>query len=265
MHVNINRIAHPFFLRGSFVCFLIGLSLLASSLMNVVQAAGSGSMCMRTIHCYGITRWYAGSSFAGAYTSISTVPLYTNNNGTHVFTHEIWLEENSARCSANFNHKCWIEVGYGNLRAQYSGTFYTGMFYFWAETRPGAPGLYVHILGPVESAQLGRTQNYHILRINRTTYQIEAGNYIAYSTRNTMVANTLTIGEELANDGGLALTSARPAYFMHTAWFDSYGWHFFQTSGQVVVMHPYIATWLNPTPAGGRIFYTACCNVGGVV
>lgn len=258
MRMSIVRLVRHVFLVG--VCLLIGLSLLAGLSGEAVQAAGSGrAVCMSTAHCYGINRWYAGSSFAGAYTSISTIPLYTNNHGIHIFTHEMWLEENSARCSANLYHNCWIEVGYGNFHASYNGTFYAGMFYFWADMRPGASNLLVHILGPVGSAQFGRMQNYHIRRINSTVYEVMAGNYIAYSTQNTMVANTLTIGEELANDGGLASTSAQPAYFMHTAWLDSYGWHFFQNSGQVVDMNPHTAKWVSPNLAGGRAFYTACC------
>jgi hypothetical protein len=256
MQMRIAKRGQRVFLQGA--CLLTGLLFLISFSKGAAQAVGA--TCMSTSHCYGINRWYAGSSFAGGYTSISTVPLYTNNRGIHVFTHEMWLEESSGRCSLTLYHSCWIEVGYGNLRATYNGKFYAGMFYFWADMRPGASSLLVHILGPVESSQFGRVQNYSIRRINATTYAITAGNYIAYSTQNTMVANMLTIGEELANDGGLTSTSAQPAYFMHTAWLDMYGWHFFQNSGQVVNMHPHTAKWIGPMLAGGSAFYTACCS-----
>ena len=264
--MRIPRTIRHVFLREGFVCFLIGLSLLTSSSLSVTHVANAAaSACIETTHCYGIARWYSGSpqagssSFAGAYTSITTVPLHINNNGIHVFTHEMWLDEDSPRCSINPNNRCWIEVGYGNMRSWYGGEFYTGMFYFWADTRPGAPALHVHILGPVKSSQFGSTQSYSIRRINRTTYEVRAGNYIDYSTGNTMIANTLTVGEELANDGGLAFTSARPAFFTHTAWLDYSGWHFFQTPGYVVSMNPDAARWINSSPTSGQTFYTACC------
>lgn len=262
--MRIHKTIRHVFLRGGFVCFLVGLYLLTGSSTTTIHATtttayAADSACITTTHCYGITRWYAGgsASFTGAYTSISTASISTNNYGTHIFTHEMWLNENSARCSASPYGGCWLEVGYGNFRSWYGNRFYAGMFYFWAETRPGFPTLAVHILGPVRSSQFGSVQNYYIRRINNSTYQIVAGAYTAYSTQNTMVANGITIGEELANTGGSALTSAQAALFTHTSWQNAYGWHFFQSTGSVVNMNPLLAGWVRPLPAGGPTFYAA--------
>ncbi|GAC1362038.1 MAG: hypothetical protein PVS3B1_27030 [Ktedonobacteraceae bacterium] len=138
------------------------------------------------------------------------------------------------------------------MRGWYNGGFYTGMFYFWADTKPGDTALHIHILGPV--ASFGQTQDYRIFRINSATYEVMVGGYIAYSTQNAMMANSITIGEELANDSGVALSSAPQAYFTHNLWLDPAGWHAFQTPGQVIAMKPLLATWTS-----SQTFYNACC------
>jgi hypothetical protein len=242
------------------------LALLASqaiSLLNPMIArayscgTGSGSG-----HCYGINFWSMSPGIRGAGTDILVVHLNCSScwsiSETGFVDNEIWLNDyNNSGCSGNV---CWVEAGYWTV----SGAFSTTVNYFWADNRPGG-GLNVHTLAQVPSADYSDYAEFYIWQnfgwSNKWEVDIDSPNYYYsnYSTSNSMVADDINIGQELAGTSG---ASAPTAYFTDNWYYDSnLNFDYQSYEGAVTSNNPPHAAWdTNPAYSlTGGVFKTWCC------
>jgi hypothetical protein len=234
-------------------------------------------------HCYGISVW-TRSQYFGAYTDISMVHLRCDVfdcliHCSSIFScsvpggfidDEMWLiDRTTPSCSVSPFGSCWVEAGYWT---QYAPFFSED--YFWADAPPTG-GLFVHVLGGVPDRDYGAPSHFMIVRDDRTAARpylafIYSGSgtfYAGTSTGNTMVANEIDIGQELAGASGAGAPSAT---FTRNIWAvqglgpEYVFWYRAQTAaGAVISRNPPFAQWVilpgaAGAPEGGQ-FSTRCC------
>ena len=225
-------------------------------------------------HCYGQVEWIDRTEIFGVSTTLSPVNLYCNSCDGFV-DDEMWLADiNTPKCQTNKFEACWVEVGFERLQGRKNTDF------FWADVRPGH-GFSEHWLGAIN----GVTDDLQLLVVKDTSQSATSTTFLVVvadaslnavvlhsgkSTKNTMVATSQTIGQELYGSHGSA---ADPEIFQHIqashsanqlavagALIDR------SNGGSVTDDSPPLGAWL-VTPAtlpSGAIqpgaFVTACCD-----
>jgi hypothetical protein len=271
-----------FVARGS-IALALAILLLSASPAGSRAAPAYSCGTPSTGHCYGITQW-GRSQYFGSYTDISMVHLQCDVfdcliHCSSVFScsipggfidDEMWLiDRGTPACLSNGFGSCWVEAGYWT---QYSPLF--SMDYFWADVRPGS-GIFVHVLGSVPDHDIGARTHFMIVRDDRTAarpylsfiYSDSGTFYLGTSTANTMTANEIDIGQELAGAGG---AGAPVATFTRNIWAvqglgpEYVFWYSPQPgAGTVRSSNPPVAQWdmlpgTTGAPEGGQ-FSTHCC------
>jgi hypothetical protein len=239
-------------------------------------------------HCYGTARWNRTLLY-GSYTDISVVGLRCDFVGCLLncrsvsdcnpfiwipggfIDNEMWLiDQTTPVCATNKFGSCWVEAGYTTVA---EGLSYSED-YFWADQRPG-DGYYLHYLGGVPIRDYAARTHFMILKWPRPAqaysvfvYSGSGTFYSGVSTSNSMSADKIDIGQELAGPGGAGANTA--TFTQNFALLDPYGTptrSFFSlawpTAGMVTSDNPPYAQWdINPAapgaPEGGQ-FSTRCC------
>ncbi|WP_375398027.1 hypothetical protein [uncultured Sphingomonas sp.] len=221
------------------------------------------------VHCYGQVRWTDASEIFAASTVVW--PLKLQCNGCDGFVDdEMWLADmNSPKCRTNQFGACWVEVGF--IR----GTGRKNTDFFWADVRPGH-GFSFHWLGAIngvtddlqflivkDTSQGANSTSFYVVvaQANLNAVVLHSGK----STKNSMIATTQTIGQELAGSKGSAADAelfrlsqvslssnqfAAPGALVNRS-----------TSGVVSNDNPPLGGWLFfPANVSGGGFVTACCE-----
>lgn len=215
-------------------------------------------------HCYAINDWYGG--MAGAKTNITLVNLVCNGwpfgscDSTGFVDDEIWVIDDNASgdCSSTSFKRCWVEQGIIN-----DGS---APYFFWADVRPIDKGLNYHD-GPQFGGYFGDTANFTIQQTSSNTWSVSTTilncgcsyQLQRYSTSNTMHADDINIGQELAGTDG---ASAPRADFTYNYWFNG-SWHpqgYGNGPGPFADNPPHGA-WVNGVVGGptGGDWYDYCC------
>jgi hypothetical protein len=220
-------------------------------------------------HCYGRTRWQEKPQYFGAFSSILQIAMNCPSNCGGFINNEIWLVDfRSQACVSNAFQACWVEAGFHAFAGQ------GNPYYFWADSRPLASNTYNnHFLNQADSGDFDHFMIIEDARGAPGVYQvwIYSDNlsvlFNGTSTSNTMSANTIQIGTELAGTTG---GSAAPSQFQKNIWAvkplgsDYTFWYNTQVDdGVILSQSPPNASWLiDPSLPGsnGGIFTTNCCN-----
>ncbi len=224
-------------------------------------------------HCYGQTSWSEQTQYFGAYVDLQEPSMNCPSNCGGFIDNEIWLiDSSSTPCVANSFGQCWVEAGY---IAQSGG----GTQFFWADSRPQSSSTFnLHIEGDADP--VGTTDHFMIVKDGRVSPQVfqvfiyntsESTLYNGTSkTSNgdTMAANAIHIGQELAGTGG---ASAGNAEYTRNIWaVQALGPEYVfwyqreQDEGSVRSDNPPFGSWSispsNPPPPEGGEFTTHCCG-----
>lgn len=210
-------------------------------------------------HCYGEMYW--PGSMQGEKTDIRVVPI---NCGCDIFlNYEMWVQSSSG-CSPN----CWVEAGIKNE----TGYGYT--FSFWADQRPGG-GYHNHYMNGMLSGDYNHSTTFFIFKNGTNQWQVSkalAGvngcsgscsiSWTNYSTSNTMQADYVTLGAELAGSSG---ASSPDVHFTYNSYYDGAHWHT-QGNGNsgagIRQDDPPYAYWVGGSPtarANGGDLDVYCC------
>jgi hypothetical protein len=229
-------------------------------------------------HCYGIVRlnvmdFGSGPMFRSFFTNVNAVPL---NGGNSEISDEFWVIQPSATNCGNQPSACWIEVG---LSA--GGTPNNETHVFWADNRPNQ-GVFYHDMGALQPQEFNQPVMLWIAIRPRdpNSYDVDAGTcetvtgpvgcqgrrLIGRSTNNTMMADVIEMGLELAGTSGASAQATNffrtivpypnsPVYFKYL-----------DVDGRVQVNAPVTAGWVitptsNPPSRNiGGLFFTSCCQ-----
>jgi hypothetical protein len=232
-------------------------------------------------HCYGIVRFNVtdlgnGPSFRAFITTVNAVAL---RGGDGEINDEFWVKQiPAANCGGpNLPAVCWIEVGLS------AGANYIGCrvpqnetHLFWADNRPNR-GFFCHDMGAVQPQEFGQPVLLAIaIRPSEpNAYDVEAltcesshgpvgcqgRQFVGISSDNTMAANVIDMGMELAGRTG---ASAPGTNFFQTLVPDSssvFGFKFLDVDGRLILNEPISAEWESrPTSGNGGSFRTSCCR-----
>jgi hypothetical protein len=203
-------------------------------------------------HCYGIVKW--PNAIDGASTRFFSETL--SGNSSYHISNELWLIDTSHGCSGNSGS--WVEAGEATRLSPY------GVYYFWAECRPGSAEL-DHFQYVVPSGDYSQRFTYYIQEGNPSTILVAMFNssgtepWNGVSTSNSMAPNLIEAGLESTNT---SQTSAAYNYFSLNQWQDGSGiWHY-QTNGGSISqnMPPYFSWSAVPAPGNnGGNGQTHCC------
>lgn len=169
-------------------------------------------------HCYANMYW--PGAIQGEKTDIRIEPINCGCNG--FLNAELWVQSTSG-CSPN----CWIEAGIKNE----TGYGYT--FSFWADQRPGG-GYHNHFMNGIIVGDIGYSITLWIFKTGTNQWQVSktragvngctsqcSADWTNYSTSNSMAANYITLGDELAGSSG---ASSPDIHFTYNYWYNG-SWH----------------------------------------
>jgi hypothetical protein len=229
-------------------------------------------------HCYGIVRFNVidfgnGPMFRSFVTNVNAVPL---NAGNADISDEFWVIQQGATNCGNQPNDCWIELG---LLA--SNITNNETHVFWADNRPNQ-GFFYHDMGALQPQEFNqpvllliaiRPQDPNSYDVDALTCQTVTGpvgcqgrRLIGQSINNTMVANVIEMGLELAGSNG---ASAQATNFFRTIvpYPNSPGnFKYLDVDGRVQVDAPVTAGWVStptstpPSRNIGGSFFTSCCQ-----
>jgi hypothetical protein len=221
-------------------------------------------------HCYGQTAWQEQPQYFGAYTDLLQISMNCPSNCGGFLNNEMWLVDYATpACVNNPFQACWVEAGFHAFAGE------GNPYYFWADSRPMNSNTYNnHFLDQADLADFEHLMIIQDARGSAGVYQVwiynDSGStfYNGQSTSNTMSANAIHIGMELAGTTG---GSAGQAQFLKNIWAvkplgsDFTFWYNIQTdNGSVRSDGPPTGAWLinppAPNPPGGGLFTTSCCS-----
>jgi hypothetical protein len=222
-----------------------------------------------TGHCYGYTHWQEQPQYFGSYTSILQIAMNCPSNCGGFINNEMWLgDDHSQACLSNGFGACWVEAGYHAFPGE------GNPYYFWADSRPMTSNTYNnHFLNQADVADFTHFMIILDARGGPGVYQVWIYNdnlsvlFNGASTSNTMTANEIDIGTELAGTTG---ASAAPSQFQQNFWAVSpltsqyiFWYNTEVDNGAVTSQAPPNASWLIPASlsgSNGGIFSTNCCQ-----
>ncbi len=221
-------------------------------------------------HCYGQTAWQEQPQYYGSYVDLLQIAMNCASGCGGFLNNEMWLiDYQTPACVSNPFQACWVEAGF---QAQDGGG---NPVYFWADSRPMNSNTYNnHFLTQADS---GDFDHFMIIKDGRGAagvFQVWIYNdshstfFNGTSTSNTMSANAIHVGTELAGTSG---ASSALAQFQRNIWAvkplgpEFVFWYNRQTDqGTVRSDAPPNGSWLIsptlPPPPEGGIFTTNCCN-----
>ena len=220
-------------------------------------------------HCYADAVWQEKPQYFGAFSSILQIGMNCPSNCGGFVNNETWLVDyQSQACVSNAFQACWVEAGYHAFPGE------GNPYYFWADSRPLTTSTYNnHFLNQADAADFTHFMIIQDARGAAGVYQVWIYNdsnsvlFNGTSTSNTMSANTVIIGTELAGTTG---ASALPSQFQMNIWAvkplgsDYTFWYNTQVDkGTDTSQSPPTGSWLiDPSLAGsnGGIFTTSCCG-----
>jgi len=189
--------------------------MIAGFCMRVPQAFAYSCGNQSSGHCYAIAGVEADNApltYYGAYTELApAIALRSTGDSNNFITDELWLQQfntSSNGCPGSYfgttyKYECWVEVG------EMAGTQYYSngsAYWFWADQRPN----YTFALHPyslVSSGDLGHPAYLEISYSGNGSFGVYAEALSGWpvnrtSTSNSMSANSLSFGIELAGSGG---------------------------------------------------------------
>ncbi len=256
------------FVRNLEVVLPLVALLVFASLTLFVETARANYSCSNI--CHGVVVWpgaVTGAQTEDEVISMSCPAPACNPIGSTLphIGNVLWLlDETHHQSSCPFGGACWIEAGYHTITGNHAhGCTSDGVWYYWADWRPGDSGLNIHCLGTVQSGDLGYNAWLYIANSGTNQWTIQVSPQTNYwsglSTNNSMSADNIEIGMELLGTSG---ASANTGYFTYNAWRDTVNntWHDQTNSGQTHNDSPINSGWTTP-PNGsnhGGTFHTGC-------
>lgn len=263
-------ISFSLWLRGA-IALTLSLVLVLLSAMPMVSAQSiqnqSSYACgnLNSGHCYANMYW--PGSMEGEKTDINVQPINCGCDG--FLNDELWVQSTGG-CGGDGlgGSNCWVEAG---IKDQ-TGYGYT--FSFWADRRPGG-GYNNHFRFALTQSDFNHSITFEIFKSGTNQWTVEkhhagvngcaegcSASFTEYSTNNSMAANYITLGAELAGTNG---ASSPTIHFTYNYWYDGSTYHP-QGSGNpgagiLPPGDPPYAFWLNGQVGGptGGDFYTECC------
>lgn len=222
---------------------------------RIAQAYSCGNGTGGTYpHCYAQYEWPGTTN--GSITWIFITQLTCNSscsNQSGWVDNETWLEQQNPG-------DYWVESGY----MSYPPGPTSSDSYFWADNRP-TYGYTWHDFGQVPSGDYQHNTTFELVKDGSGTFEVYLSSYTksfyAYSTSNSMSANQIVIGQELAGTGG---ASAPTSYLSHNQWIDSNDHPHYQTNSNSDDLDsdnpPYASWFITPqnSTTGGSL-QTSCC------
>jgi len=220
-------------------------------------------------HCYGTANWQEQKQYFGSYVDLWQNVMNCPSGCGGFIDNEMWLwDTQTAACVSNPEGSCWVEAGF--IASDGGGN----PSYFWADSRPMNSNTFnLHILSQADFTDSDHFMIIQDARGASGVYQVWIYNgsntfFNGTSTSNTMSANIIQIGSELAGTNG---ASAGLALFQRNIWAvqplksDFTFWYNRQTDeGNVNDQSPHSAAWwINPSqppPPEGGLFATSCCQ-----
>ncbi len=185
--------------------------------------AGSG-------HCYAKVYWTGAT--AGAYSAIDVVDLNCNPLDCYNWSQggELGFIDNEMWFSQDNSY--WVEAGYTTYSTSITSTIND---YYWADYRPNL-GYSEHYLSTVPSGDYGYAVDIQINKDPSFSNEFDVNLWsntwssLNLSTNNTMAANKIWEGQELAGTEG---AEAPAAYITDAEWqsVNNGTWHYQTTSG----------------------------------
>ena len=228
-----------------------------------IGTSGSG-------HCYGQWGWQEQPQYFGAYTDVLQAGMKCPSGCGGFLTNEMWLADvKTPACVSNPYQACLVEAGFQADDGR------GNPYYFWSDSRPMNSNTFnTHFYSQADVADFAHFMIIQDSRGGPGVYQVCIYNdshsvlFIGTSTSNTMSANVIQIGSELAGSNG----ASGSAWFMRQIWAvqplgkDFTFWYRSQVDilyGLQEVDAPQSIRWLinpaHPPPEGG-IFQTSCCQ-----
>jgi hypothetical protein len=160
-------------------------------------------------HCYAIAGWQEQPQYFGAYTDILQAGTNCPSGCDSDLSNEMWLvDAGTQACFNNSEQACWVEAGFEASVGNDDGKPH----YFWADSRPftfDPQYVYnVHYLGQADVADFAHFLIIKDERAGPDVYTVQIYNdsntvfFTGNSIPNTMSANSIQIGSELAGTKG---------------------------------------------------------------
>lgn len=196
-------------------------------------------------HCYGTNTWSGSTSGARTFVKVRSI-----QGGEIFLLHALWLKDITYPWS-------WVEGGYIEIAGDQ-----LAMKYYWADDRPDYPHRQIW-LSQVPTADIGSNVSVQFWKnVGSFSVVLNSPNfyYSAYSTPNTMNANEISIGIELA---GTSNASSPWAQYSNNYWRDfSPQWRAQTNNGSYSTINwPVYANWNTlPTQSSTGGVWQAYCG-----
>jgi hypothetical protein len=253
------HVSRKIWIVGLFTCILILLQVsqlftLTTYAQTTHRATSYSCGNLSSNHCYANMYWPGG--IQGEKTDILAEPINCGCDG--FLNAELWVQASSG-CAPN----CWVEAGLKNE------TGYGSTFSFWADQRPGG-GYHNHYNNGITQGDIGHSITFFIYKtgtnqwrvtkahagVNGCTSQCSA-DWTQYSTNNSMVANYITLGDELAGSSG---ASSPDIHFTWNFYYNNSSWY---PQGAGNPGAGLVGAGLTPPPDDPPYAYWANGQVGG--
>ncbi|GEM_PF-3587112 len=202
----------------------LALLLIIGNLAFFVQTARASYSCpLSSEGCHGVVVWPGTNT--GAQTEAQVITMScpapacdpVGSELPHI-GNVLWvLDANNHQSSCPDYGVCWIEAGYHTVTGYHAnGCTSDGVWYYWADWRPGDQNENVHCFGAVASGDLGYNVWLYIAANGGNQWTIQVSPQTNYwsglSKENSMSADNIEIGMEPEGTSGLYLHRRKDAY-----------------------------------------------------
>lgn len=243
-----------------------------------VQQVGAYN-CAGYDPCVGGYSWLGDTM--GVTSTVGVVSLYNNDPNPNAFNlNGVWLYSNrniaGSRCEPY--GQCWMEAGINYSPASSSDPTRNALYYYRAETTPGAGYRDVFDMPAVPQNEIGGTmyidihkddnwQNFHLTLCHGQTCEQRSASYDGFDpTRTIFPATRISIGGEMRGSQGGYEPEGQ---WWFTTWRDSGGNNYYQRISDPPdypsVNDPPFNAWFDPLPYpygsdNGGVWHSKCCT-----